>query len=1007
MTTIGQAGRDPVPPRPEEGGSYDAFISYQRNDLVAVERIRDELHARGKLVWMDVDYENIPAGTNWEERITRGIEACKAFIFVISHGSRDSGACKGELADAVELHKLIIPIVHEYVDPSELPVAVAQTQWIDLRDGDRWDAGIAQLVDALESDVGWRDEHTRYAGLAREWRDHNRDGSFLLRGSDLSNAEAWLAQQAGHREQPTEQQREYITVSRQGATRRQRILIAALTTGLVVATVLAVFALIQRASAIHETHLARAQLRASQALTLASTAARVAGSRLDESLLLALEANRLEPSLLQARTVMTSDLETVRAGGIEAVLGPGGAAKALDAVAYSPNGELLAAGGTDGIVRIYDIRQRKLVAMLHNGPRRAAVNSVAFAPSGALLATGGSDGRVRLFTVSQDKLALVHTAIANRATNTADQTPISGEYGVGVNSVAFAPSSATLAAGSKDGGVRLFRASSRSLRLLHAVSAGDPYDSVTSVAFSPGGAAIAAGIGDGMVRLVDVSSRRLILRGEIEGAPQGATPTAATSVTFAPGGAMLAAGGEGGTLQLIGVSGGKLALVGSPYQIGSTTRLNVPGVTAVTFASGETMLATATASATGAGAVQLFGVSRGRLTPRGLVDPDSPNGGGVKTVAFAPDGTALAAAGGDGLVRLFGVADGRLPATGNVDQTGEGTNSLAFEPDGAVLAAGDSDGRVRLFGLADGELKQRDSARADGSGDELGGGVAAVAFGRRGTTLAAGSADGIVRLFAVSHDRLTLLTRAKAASAANGGVSGVAFEDAGSTLFTSGSGATVRLFAVSHRRLGLSQTAKPAGANAEFLSLASAPDSSMLALDGGRQPILIAVSHKRVTVLRAVTSAGSYEAIALSNNGRLLAIVADHATRLYRVSHGVARLVGSAPTAQGNRVEFSPDGRTLAVGTQDGLVLFAISGRTLTELLKVPDSNLITSFAFSPNGTELAVGDEVGVRLLDLVWPDYAYLRTRVCSLVWRSLSRSEWHNLAPPGLRNPTACQG
>jgi hypothetical protein len=403
MTTIGQADHDPVPPRPEEGGGYDAFISYQRNDLVAVERIRDELHARGKLVWMDVDYENIPAGTNWEERITRGIEACKAFIFVISQGSRDSAACKGELADAVELHKLIIPIVHEYVDPSELPVAAAQTQWIDLRAGDRWDAGIAQLVDALESDVEWRDEHTRYAGLAREWRDHNRDSSFLLRGSDLSNAEAWLGQQAGHREQPTEQQREYIAISRQGATRRQRFLIAALTTGLVIATALAVFALIQRASAIHETNLARAQLRASQALTLASTATRLAGSRLDESLLLALEANRLEPSLLQARAIMTSDLETVRTAGVEAVLGPGGAAQGLNAVAYSPNGELLAAGGADGIVRIYDIRQRKLVAMLPNGPRHGAVNSVAFAPGGTLLATGSSDGRVRLFTVSRDK----------------------------------------------------------------------------------------------------------------------------------------------------------------------------------------------------------------------------------------------------------------------------------------------------------------------------------------------------------------------------------------------------------------------------------------------------------------------------------------------------------------------------------------------------------------------------------------------------------------------------
>ena len=87
-------------------------------------------------------------------------------------------------------------------------------------------------------------------------------------------------------------------------------------------------------------------------------------------------------------------------------------------------------------------------------------------------------------------------------------------------------------------------------------------------------------------------------------------------------------------------------------------------------------------------------------------------------------------------------------------------------------------------------------------------------------------------------------------------------------------------------------------------------------------------------------------------------------------------------------------------------MLFAITGGTLTELLKVPDGNLITSFAFSPNGTELAVGDEVGVRLLDLVWPDYAYLRTRVCGLVWRNLSRSEWHN-RPPRPPEPDRLSG
>ena len=797
MSTAGD-DRDPAPPRPEDGGGYDAFVSYQRKNLAAVKRIRDALRARGKQVWMDVDYDNIPAGTHWEDRITRGIEACKAFIFVISEGSKDSGACGHELAAAVQLQKLIIPIVHEFVQPSELPESVAQTQWIDLRDSDRWDAGIDELVDALETDVEWRDEHTRYAGLAREWLDHHREGSYLLRGSDLRNAEAWLAQQGGHREQPTNEQREYIAVSRHAAVRRQRVLVASLTTALVITMALAVFALIQRDAATRETQVARAQLRSTQALLLASTASRVAGSRLDQSLLLALEANRLEPSLAQARTVMTSDLETVRAGGIEAVLGTGGSAQAVGALAYSRSGVLLATGGADGIVRLYDLPQHKLVATLPNGRTHGAVSSVAFAPSGATLATGSTDGKVRLFTVSQDKLALVRTATANTPPNLANESPGTGEAGYGVEGVAFAPSGKTLAAGSQDGKVRLFSVSARNLRLLHTVSPGDVADSVTSVAFAPDGAMIAAGIGSGVVQLVGVSATGLRLGGQIEGVPQlSGTPTAVTGVAFAPHGTMLAAGGEGGTVQLIELSRGRLTLVGGPHEVGTGNGVT-DVVNSVTFGPRGTLLATGT----GDGRIRLFGVSHRRLTTHGLADADGTSGGGVNAVAFAPDGAALMAAGDDGLVREFAVADGRL-VTDKVRQGGQITSALAFSPAGNVLAVGDSAGKLQLFRVADGELTALHSTAADSAGDQLGDGVAALAFDPRGTRLAAGSGDGKVRLFAISHGFPSLLSSARAAGAEEGGVSGVAFEANGSTLAASTSGASVRLFAVSARRLSL------------------------------------------------------------------------------------------------------------------------------------------------------------------------------------------------------------
>ena len=414
---------------------------------------------------------------------------------------------------------------------------------------------------------------------------------------------------------------------------------------------------------------------------------------------------------------MTSDLETVRAAGSKRSL-PRCAAKPWTPSRTARTGNCSPLAELTG----------SCASMTYDSASwsRCCITSLDALPSTACVRSERSSAgdrrqrrQVRLFTVSQDKLALVHTAIANRATNTADQTPISGEYGVGVNSVAFAPSSATLAAAARMEGFGSSGVESEPEAAARRIRRGPVRQCHERRVFARRGGDRSRHRGrNGTTRRRLV--QRLILRGEIE-ARRRRNSDRRDERDIRSWWAMLAAGGEGGTLQLIGVSGGKLALVGSPYQIGSTTRLNVPGVTAVTFASGETMLATATASATGAGAVQLFGVSRGRLTPRASSTPTHRMA--VSRPCVRADGTALATAG----VRLV-VSRAHAPAAGTVDQTGEGTNSLAFEPDGAVLAAGDSDGRVRLFGLADGELKQRDSARADGSGDELGGGVAARGF---------------------------------------------------------------------------------------------------------------------------------------------------------------------------------------------------------------------------------------------------------------------------------------
>src|SRR4051794_10896550 len=105
--TVGDITRADAPAT-SDPARYDAFLSYAREDSqFVIDRLRSALSAHGHIVWVDVD---IPGGANWRERVKRGIEACKALIFVISPDSVASKECRQELEDTILLNKLIIPV---------------------------------------------------------------------------------------------------------------------------------------------------------------------------------------------------------------------------------------------------------------------------------------------------------------------------------------------------------------------------------------------------------------------------------------------------------------------------------------------------------------------------------------------------------------------------------------------------------------------------------------------------------------------------------------------------------------------------------------------------------------------------------------------------------------------------------------------------------------------------------------------------------------------------------
>jgi WD40 repeat protein len=107
-------------------------------------------------------------------------------------------------------------------------------------------------------------------------------------------------------------------------------------------------------------------------------------------------------------------------------------------LAFSPDGQIIAAGDNDGRVALFNsVSGQKLAGFGHSG----RVDSLAFSPDGRILASTGADQTLRLWDV---------------ATNT-DLATLRGHQNA-VWSVAFSPDGALLATGSKDQTVKLWHA---------------------------------------------------------------------------------------------------------------------------------------------------------------------------------------------------------------------------------------------------------------------------------------------------------------------------------------------------------------------------------------------------------------------------------------------------------------------------------------------------------------------------------------------------------------------
>jgi WD40 repeat protein len=344
---------------------------------------------------------------------------------------------------------------------------------------------------------------------------------------------------------------------------------------------------------------------------------------------------------------------------------PDGGGTQVDAMAFSPDGTMLATGDKDSTTQVWNVAAATNTpsAALTYGSAGETPPSVALSPDGATLAVGTGNA-VQLWSVAAGRRT--GTLLVGRGQEPASEV--------------FSPDGATLAVGTGDG-VQLWNVAAR--RLIKTIPGTD--GTVGVVAFSPDGATLAVGTGNA-VQLWNVAAG-LISKVLPLGRGQGFDSTMA----FSPDGTLLAVGASnndfdnpGSSTQLWSVASGRLS---------ATLREGVGRVDTVAFSPDGGTLAVGTDNGT-----QLWNVAHpaqaAHQIPQILPSEEGTDG---EAVAYAPGTEALAVATSAG-IQVWDAATGQEviahPAgTGN---SGTPEGPPAFSAQG-TLAVATSGGQVQLW----------------------------------------------------------------------------------------------------------------------------------------------------------------------------------------------------------------------------------------------------------------------------------------------------------------------
>lgn len=830
------------------------------------------------------------------------------------------------------------------------------------------------LIRGWERLRNWLDEsredlrtQRQLTALAEEWLRSNRDESYLLRGTRISQFKDWAAtttlnlatverelldasiQQAEKEAQTREvaqREKELLQVRTQ---KQQRQLIFGLVIGFIITSGLGAMALLagnqarteanQNATAQFIAEHARstseantAQLRAAldeiRSLNMADTALQdLTRNDVDSAIAFAFAANQIETPPLEAQRALSSVADKVGTAKLFE-----GHIRDVQALAFSPEGQQMVSGAYDRTLILWNVAEGTLIRKLEG--HQDIVLSVAYSLDGKYIVSGDASGVILLWDAE-----------------TGEQVREFKAHSENVHSIVFSPDGTKLVSASADAMLILWNVDDAAI--IHHMTG--HFTAVTAVAYSADGKQLASGAIDGSLIIWDAESGEIVQKWE-------ADAEGVNAVDFNPHQPQILSGGNDGTLKVWNSANGEL--------IQTFTGHRNPVLSAAFSPDGRQIV-----SGSADNTLRLWDALSGESLRVYM-----GHTGRVHAVSFSPDSSWIASASADDTVRLWltQYIPVNLPLTlsGHTDNV----KQAVFSPDESVVLSGAGtlfddnplDTRLLLWDWKTGRLLHQFNGHQDS--------ITSVAFSPNGQEALSASRDQSLILWDVQTGN-----EIRRFTGHSDWVWSVVFSPNGQEALSASRDESLILWDVQtgneiRRLIGHSDWVNAGVYSADGKQIVSGADD-------GKVILWDAVTGQTSRVFEG--HEGPVHDVKISPDGTtILSGSSDWSSILWDTQTGEIRYQFFDQQGAVNAVAYKPDGSQMVTGSADGTLIVwdANTGERIRDFRA--EGEIVRSASFSPDGLWLIASFDSGLirvyplnKQVIMDWiAQYVYLRPFDCA---------------------------